>query len=122
MESIEAELYGESGKRDGKGRQLLGENEWYRLLSEYDASGLTQKVFCQREGVKYGTFVAWLGRRKKKRESGEAVVAQPKFHSLGNVGSITGASSKLEVQLPDGVLLRGENARELSRLVMLLRE
>lgn len=73
MESIETELYGESGKRDGKGRQLLGENEWYRLLSEYDASGLTQKVFCKREGVKYGTFVAWMGRRKKKRDGGEAL-------------------------------------------------
>lgn len=91
MESIETELYGETGKRDDKRRRLLGENEWYRLLSEYDACGLTQKVFCKREGVKYGTFVAWLGRRKKKHESGEAVIAQPKFHLLGNVGSITGA-------------------------------
>jgi hypothetical protein len=121
MESIETELYGEYGKRDDRGRQLLGENEWYRLLSEYDASGLTQKVFCKREGVKYGTFVAWLGRRKKKRESGEEVVAQPKFHSLGNLGDITGGGSKLEVQLPDGIVWRGENPRDLSRLVLLLR-
>lgn len=121
MESIETELYGDSGKRDGRGRRLLGEKQWYRLMSEYDASGLTQKVFCEREGIRYGTLVAWLGRRKKKRASSEEALAEPKFHSLGEIGSLSGGGAGLEVQLPDGTLLRGGNARELAELVVLLR-
>jgi hypothetical protein len=58
MESIEAEVCADPGKRDRKGRRMLGREEWYRLMGEYDGSGLTQEVFCRREGINYHTFVA----------------------------------------------------------------
>lgn len=65
MEAIDAEVL-DSGKRDAKGRQVLPELEWERLLDEYDRSGLTQKAFARREGVNVHTLVARLGRRRKK--------------------------------------------------------
>ncbi len=64
MESIEAEVCSEEVKKDRKGRRMLGRGEWFRLMSEYDGSGLTQEAFCEREGINYHTFVAWLGRRR----------------------------------------------------------
>ena len=53
----------ETGARhDGRGRRLESALERERLLERYDASGLTQRAFAQREGINYHTFVAWLGR------------------------------------------------------------
>lgn len=118
MESIEAEVCAESGKRDRKGRRMLGRNEWYRLMGEYDASGLTQEVFCHREGVNYHTFVAWLGRRK--RDDGPPPKTAPdKFHELSV--KLPSWHGILEVTLPDGTVVRGDNAGSLSELIRLLR-
>ncbi|MCC5025692.1 MAG: hypothetical protein J6386_24225 [Candidatus Synoicihabitans palmerolidicus] len=36
--------------------------EWAQLAAIYRESGLTQKAFAKREGLKYVTFVVWLGR------------------------------------------------------------
>ena len=60
MESIDTEVCLESGKCDRKGRRIRGALEWSLILKRYDQSGLTQTAFCAREGLKYGTLVAWL--------------------------------------------------------------
>ena len=83
MESIDTEVCLESGKCDRKGRRIRGVHEWSLILKRYDQSGLTQTAFCAREGLKYGTLVAWLGRRRKKGDlSGEGSVTKPKFQEL----------------------------------------
>lgn len=117
MESIEAEVCSEDSKSDRKGRRMLGRKEWDRLMCEYDSSGLTQEVFCKREGINYHTFIAWLGRRR--RESGKLVADTGKFHELSLSGPI--GRSGLEVILPDGTVLRGGDTASLSELVRLLR-
>lgn len=118
MESIEAEVCADPGKRDRKGRRMLGREEWYRLMGEYDGSGLTQEVFCRREGINYHPFVAWLGQRK--RDGGPPAKAPGKFHEL-SLKSPPVAKSSLEVALPDGTLVRGDDAVSLSDLIRLLR-
>lgn len=118
MESINTEVCEEPGKRDRKGRRVLGREEWHRLMSEYDASGLTQEVFCRREGVNYHTFVAWLGRRK--RGGGTDAKERPGFHELTLSAGSCGAGY-LEVTLPDGTVLRGDRAESLAQLVRLLK-
>lgn len=67
METITTELCEEPGKRDRKGRRMLGKDEWYRLMAEYDQSGLTQRAFCKREGVNYATFCCMAGAPQKGR-------------------------------------------------------
>lgn len=119
MESIDTEVCKEPGKRDRKGRRMLGRKEWYRLMAEYDESGLTQEVFCEREGVNYHTFVAWLGRRRRDG-SGSAGAEPAGFHELTLSGGPSG-DADLEVVLPDGTVLRGSDADALSRLARLLR-
>ena len=86
-------------------------------MGEYDESGLTQESFCEREGINYHTFVAWLGRRR--REDGEPKADTGKFHEI-SLG-VPVSNSGLEVVLPDGTLIRGEDAVRLSELVRLLR-
>jgi hypothetical protein len=47
MEAIEAEVL-DSGRRDTKGRRMLGEHEWNRLLDEYEKKKKRGQlsVFC----------------------------------------------------------------------------
>jgi hypothetical protein len=123
MVSIEAELCVESGKSDLHGRRIRGAAEWAMILKDYDRSGLTQSAFCHREGLSYGTLVAWLGRRRK--HGGDLIASVPsksKFHELSLDGGVPeGLSLSLEVSLPDGTLVRGKQASELAQLVQLLR-
>lgn len=122
MESIDTEVCLESGKCDRKGRRIRGAHEWSLILKRYDQSGLTQTAFCAREGLKYGTLVAWLGRRRKKGDvSGEGSVTRPKFQKLNLSGLPDSGNSQLEVALPGGVVLRGAQASQLAELVKLLR-
>lgn len=122
MESIEAEVCVESGKSDRQGRRIRGAAEWSLILERYDSSGLTQAAFCRREGLRFGTLVSWLGRRRKNGGVlSEPKEAESKFHELSLSSPTAGLSLGLEVSLPDGTLLRGSQANELAQLVQLLR-
>jgi hypothetical protein len=121
MESIETELCIDSAKSDRKGRRIRSADEWAQILERYDASGLTQEAFSRREGIRYGTLVAWLGRRRKRGgELPTAKGASPKFHEL-SLSSPSSTQAVLEVRLPDGTCLSGSDAEGLARLVRLLR-
>ena len=61
MESIDAKVCVEAGKCDRQGRRIRGPDEWSLILKRYDQSGLTQAAFCAREGLRFGTLMAWLG-------------------------------------------------------------
>ena len=90
---------------------MLGRDEWYRLMDEYDTSSLTQEVFCHREGINYHTFVAWLGRRN--RDGGLPAKTVPgKFHELSV--KVPSRPVSLEVTLPDGTIVHGDDASSLS--------
>lgn len=120
MNSIETEVCEVPGKRDRKGRRMLGEKEWYRLMADYDVSGLTQEAYCKREAISYHTFVAWLGRRRQTvGPVAKAEAKGGKFHEL-RIPSVTAGSAGLEVILPNGMRLRGERATDLAQLVNLL--
>ena len=103
MESIDTEVCLESGKCDRKGRRIRGAHEWSLILKRYDQSGLTQTAFCAREGLKYGTLVAWLGRRRKKGDlSGKGSVTRPKFQEL----SLSGFTDSGNTQTRGGLARR----------------
>lgn len=123
MESIEAELCVDTSKSDRKGRRIRSPQEWAAILERYDSSGLTQEAFCRREGIRFGTLVAWLGRRRKRGgQLCASTPVSPKFHELSLAGAESSpASGHLQVSLPDGTSVSGSNAQELARLVLLLK-
>ncbi len=114
MVTIDTELI--EKKRDERGRRITPRSEREALVREYEQSGLTQKAFAQREGIKFPTFVSWL-QELRRRE------ARPKvnFAELTAPVKTIAPAAALEVQLPDGTILRGGNAEELVRLLRLLR-
>jgi hypothetical protein len=75
--------------------------------------------FARREGIKYGTFVHWVGKAPK------AAAAKPRIKfaelQLPFPPSAPAATEHLEVRLPDGTMLRGARVADLVALVRALR-
>ena len=109
MESFETEVCTEIEKRDGRGRRLLGRDYWIGLLDAFERSDLTQKAFCQSEGVNYHTFVNWRARLK----CGEQNRAPVRFQQLSIESAPSQAPESLEVTLPCGTALRGSSATSI---------
>lgn len=90
------------------------------LIAAYQGSGMTQRAFAQREGIKYSTFTSWLqGRRRGATPSSSTVFAEVAMLPGRAVATIT--PGELSVQLPDGTLVRGAAASEIVELIRALR-
>lgn len=81
-------------------------------MAQYRESGLTQKAFAEREGIKFSTFTSWVQGRRHASKPGRKV----RFAQLPMM-----ATAGLAVQLPDGVIVRGTSASEVAELVRALR-
>lgn len=44
--------------------------QWTQRIKDWESSGVTQRAYCEREGLKYGTFDYW---HRQIRSSGAAV-------------------------------------------------
>ena len=119
MASTTTELIESETKVDGRGRRIVTAKERETLIAAYQSSGMTQRAFAQREGIKYSTFTSWIQGRRHTA----AVSTKPHFAEVavltGSVAPVT--SGELSVQLPDGTLIRGTMAHEIGELIRLLR-
>jgi hypothetical protein len=115
MGAITAEVVSEEAKRDARGRKIIAEARWRELVAQYEGSGQTQAKFARREGINYSTFVAWLGRcRRARLMVGNSA---PRFVEA-RLPATEVTARRLEVVLPNGVVVRGE---EIARLVALVK-
>jgi transposase-like protein len=112
MMTITTELVETGAKRDGRGRRIATQEEREALIAQYRESGLTQKAFAEREGIKFSTFTAWVQGRRHAGKPGHKV----RFAQLPMM-----ATAGLAVQLPDGMIIRGTSASEVAELVRALR-
>jgi len=81
------------------------------ILAAYDASGLTQKAFAEREGVKYHTLVTWLVRRRREQPAAPVRFAEVRLPRT---------RAGLEVCLPSGIVIRGTDGAQVAALVKAL--
>ena len=102
-------------KRDERGRRITPAAERDALVRAYTESGLTQKAFAKKEGVKYPTFVLLVQAQRRQRP-------RPKvgFTELTLARAESGVAP-LEVQLADGTVIRGSRVEEVARLRQLIR-
>jgi len=112
MMTITTELVDTGAKRDGRGRRIATTEEREAMVAQYLESGLTQKAFAEREGIKFSTFTSWVQGRSKAGKPGRKV----RFAELA-----APAMAGLAVQLPDGTVIRGTSAVEVAELVRALR-
>ena len=72
--------------------------EMFTLVEEWQSSGQTQKIFCQEQGIKPGTFAYWL---RKKRQNGESTGGFLPVRVSRDLGT-----DPVEVIYPNGVRVR----------------
>ena len=112
MKALTTEVVDRGEKRDGRGRRIAAAQEREALLAAYARSGLTQRAFATREGVKFCTFVSWLSRQRRAQ-------TKSTFAEV-SVGGGDGAAV-IEVALPDGLVVRGRDLEQLAAMVGRLR-
>jgi hypothetical protein len=95
--------------------------EWLRIAEEFEASGLTQREFAQRRGLRLSTLQSWVYRRRRQ----VGAVAEPAVRLLPVQVSRAPVSGEiaLEVIIANGVRLRvspGTDVDYVARLVAAL--
>lgn len=119
MDGMEAntmtELVDDQRKSDTRGRRIAGPERRAEIIAGYATSGMTQKAYARREGVNYHTLVAWLGRSRRDQTATEPApeANAPRFAQLAWPPDAGPTSSRLEIVLPDGVTLRGDDPAAL---------
>jgi hypothetical protein len=114
METIAAELVETGAKKDAWGRRLAVREEAQAALAAYERSGLTQREFAKREGIKFFTFTGWL---KRYRQPGEKpAFAEVRVAKPTPTPKVT-HRSKLTVKLPSGLVVRGTDAGQMADLI-----
>ncbi len=112
MATIATELI--ESKRDERGRRITPAVQREALVRAYRESGLTQKAFAEREGVKYATFVSWVQDAKRAMEP-----PGPRFAEVSM--AVRPVCAAVEIALPDGVIVRGTDLETLMKVVTRLR-
>jgi hypothetical protein len=116
MATIAAELVTSGEKRDARGRMLMGSARREAILAAYErSSGLTQQEFASREGVRYHTLTTWL--RRQRQEERAAKSPAVRFTEV----AMPTTAARLEVSLPGGVIVRGQDVAQVAALIKALR-
>ena len=85
----------------GRARDEEKERQWRRWIGEWQTSGLSVRVFCERRGLTVASFYAW--RRVLRRRAAEKAAFVPVQVVADPVPTRTSA---LEVVLTDGRTVR----------------
>ena len=134
MGTIVAEVI-DTGDRDSRGRRRVTAVQRADYLRAYRESGLNQAAFAKREGLRYSTFCHWVQKAAKgllrapaaaasaTSRSGAVQFAQVQLPAARSSSSSSAAlnATSVELQLPDGVVVRGADVQKLAALVRALR-
>ena len=88
------------------------QSEMYKQIADWRSSGLSQKAYCQEQGIKLATFSYWIKKQKDEQTSQN----QEGFIPLK-------AASKNEsyrIVYPNGVVLEASKGSSLSELQQLI--
>lgn len=122
MGTIVAEVV-EEAERDARGRRRVSAKQRAEFVRAYVQSGLTQAAFAKREGLRYPTFAHWV---QKARRAGACELPRSGAVQFARVqlpasAAATRSTASVEVQLSDGVVVRGGDVGQIAALVRALR-
>lgn len=90
-------------------RKHRGEGEWRRLIAEQERSGLSQRAFCEREGLCVQSLSNWrrrLGTASLSRAIAQHCDAPPSFVEIGAALSRPlDAGVRVRLELGAGIVL-----------------
>lgn len=127
-----AEVVDNGELRDRLGRMITPRARRAALVAAWRASGVTQAAFARSEGIRYTTFCSWVQDRRTaegerpspmraaRRAARSAAHRTVQFAQV-QVPTPSVNAPALEVELPDGTVIRGERAEEVAKLLKALR-
>ncbi len=81
--------------------------EWEQILSDYQASGLTQRRFCNERGVAYSSFCYWRKRLSQENGSSPLIEIPMDFNEAEMSGAIRPTPDwRVELDLGQGIVVR----------------
>ena len=94
-------------EQNSRPKPEVDENRRAALLAAYKASGLSQQEFAKREGIDYNTIGALLWQEQRLTMAPFATTPKRQPAAVGG----------LEVTLPGKIVVRGDDASSVARLV-----
>ena len=92
------------------GRKHRTESELRELILRYEASGLTQSIFCKQEGIGLSSLHKWLKKYGGSKPRGEPkpkeAVSFVEFLGAPDSEAKGGSPYQIELELPHGITLR----------------
>lgn len=79
---------------------------YHNLTERWQRSGLTQRAFCAREGIKLSTFAYWRGKTLQRQEEALPPGASPFTEVRLDSQAVPGPDHCIEIRYPDGTLVR----------------
>ncbi len=116
-QAISTEIIETGEQRDGRGRRITPAGRRAEHVEAWRHSGLTQAAFARREGLRYPTFAHWVQQASKGALAPAVRFAQVRWPQP----PVSPPGPRLEVQMPDGITVRGGAVEELAALVRALR-
>ena len=100
-----------AGRRDSPTGKAAGRvAHWQAVVADWSESGLSQRAYCARMGIRPGTFAWWKhelfggGRKRSRRRPSQArfvrVEVRPSTHPTDNSGQPSRESAQAVLELP----------------------
>lgn len=83
-------------------RRRLSADAWAAMVEKFEASGLSEEVFCQQERLSLASLRRWRAAPGKKARSKTRVVANTEATPFVDLGGLPMLSGQLEVRLDFG--------------------
>ncbi len=81
------------------------EKQWAEILRRFEASGLSSRDFCSREGLTPSSLQRWRSRCGREREP-QFVELTPASTPASTLPTASSTSWALELNFPDGTCVR----------------
>lgn len=117
MTSVTEPTTGTIVKSDRIGRTRYAAQYKQDVLAAYESSSLSGPDFAKQCGIKYPTFAAWIGARKR---SGRQPARNAPAFLVAEVSETSGDAA-LEIHLPGGAIARASSSDQVRLLAELLR-
>jgi hypothetical protein len=91
-----------------KSRSADRRRYWREMIERQQASGQSIVGFCAEERLSPGSFHVWRRRLQQPRRENERTTGEQALVPVAIVGDPPAVVGRLEVQWPDGVVLRAQ--------------
>ena len=112
---MNAEVYTEAGNEDLTAY-------WHRHMAGWKNSGLSQQKFCKNNNLVYHQFLYWRHKLKQTTNKSQQQTRQPSGSGFASVSIQPATEPGLSLLLPNGLIIQGIHANNLSLVSQLMTE